>query len=300
MNDEALDRHLEIDELPALRRPTFVAAFRGWNDAGEAATLAVRHLIEAWEAKPFASIDPEEFFDFTVSRPMIRISEEGQRDLEWPQNRLFFHQRGDDADGDVVLLLGTEPHLKWRTFTGMVRDLFRKLGGARLVTLGALVAATTHTRPLPITGFSTEEGLVGRLEGLTISRARYEGPTGIVGTLHDALRRAELSAASLWVGLPPYLGDTANPRGALTLLEAMDRLFGFVPDTSALVEASKSLDEQVDAALANNVEMRTYLAELERRIDSGVTEAATPDFPPAGDLIGDLEAYLRRQRQGGG
>ena len=291
--------YVDFDALPDLRRPTFIAAFRGWNDAGESATLALRHLVDAWGATQFASVDPEEFFDFTVSRPMIRISEEGQRDLEWPQNRLFFHKQGDDAEGDVVLLLGTEPHLKWRTFTSTIRDLFQQLGGARLLTLGSLVAATTHTRPLPVTGFTTEPELQGRLEGMTISRARYEGPTGVVGTLHDAWRRAELPAASLWVGLPPYLGDTANPRGALSLLESLDRIFGFVPDTSELVEASQQMHDQIDAALANNVEMRTYLSELERRIDSGVAEAGTPDLPPAGDLIGDLEAYLRQQRQGG-
>ncbi len=290
--------YLQLDELPSLRRPTFVAAFRGWNDAGEAATLAVRHLVESWSAKQFAAIDPEEFFDFTVARPMIRITEEGQRDLQWPANRFFYHQRAD-ADGDVVLFLGTEPHLKWRAFTETVRDLFQRLGGARLLTLGALVGATTHTRAPPITGFATEEELRGRLEALTINRARYEGPTGIVGALHDAWRRAELPAASLWVGLPPYLGDATNPRGALALLEALDRLFAFAPDLSKLVEASREFEQQVDEALAGNVEMRSYLAELERRIDAGMSEAGTPDLPAAGDLMGDLEAFLRQQRQGG-
>src|SRR3989304_3018837 len=136
--------YLQLEgELPELRKPTFVAAFRGWNDAGEAATLAVRHLIESWSAKQFAAIDPEEFFDFTVARPMIRITEEGQRDLQWPANRFFYHRR-PDADGDVVLFLGTEPHLKWHAFTETVRGLFERVGGARLVTMGALVAATTH------------------------------------------------------------------------------------------------------------------------------------------------------------
>ena len=290
--------YLQLDELPSLRKPTFVAAFRGWNDAGEAASLAVRHLIDSWSAKEFASIDPEEFFDFTVARPMISVTEEGQRDLKWPSNRFFYHQHGD-AESDVVLFLGTEPHLKWRTFTETIRDLFQRLDGARLLTLGALVAATTHTRPLPVTGFSTEDELRGRLEGLTINRARYEGPTGIVGALHDAVRRADLSAASLWVGLPPYLGDAKNPRGALTLLETLDRLFAFAPDLTALIEASQKFDEQVAGALSDNAEMRAYLAELERRIDAGVSEAGTPDLPPAGDLMGDLEAFLRQQRGGG-
>jgi predicted ATP-grasp superfamily ATP-dependent carboligase len=289
--------HLQIDSLPELRKPTLIAAFRGWNDAGEAATHAVRHLIDGWSAEPFASIDPEEFFDFTVARPMIRITEEGQRDLQWPGNRFYYHKSAS-GDGDAVLMVGSEPHLKWRTFCDSVRELFQRVDGGRLITLGALVAATTHTRPPPVTGFSTEEELRGRLEGMTISRARYEGPTGIVGTLHDAWRRAQLPAASLWAGLPPYLGDATNPRGALALLEALDRLFGFVPDLTPLREASERLNEQIDAALANNVEMRTYLAEIEKRIDSGIEEASVPDLPPAGDLISELETFLRQQRGG--
>lgn len=287
--------YLELEELPELRRPTFVVAFRGWNDAGEAATLAVRHLIESWSAKEFGGIDPEEFFDFTVARPMISVTEEGQRDLRWPGNRFFYHRHAD-AETDVVLFLGTEPHLKWRAFAGAMRDLFQRLGGGRLLTLGALVAATTHTRPPPITGFASEDELRGRLEGLTINRTRYEGPTGIVGVVHDAWRRAGLPAASLWVGLPPYLGDAANPRGALALLEVVDRLFAFAPDLSKLAEASRKLEQQVDEALADNVQMRTYLTELERRIDAGASEVADQDLPAAGDLIGDLEAFLRRQR----
>ena len=288
--------YLQIDELPSLRKPTFIVAFRGWNDAGEAATLAVQHLIDSWSAKPFASIDPEEFFDFTVARPGIRITEEGQRDLKWPSNRYFYHRR-DDAEEDVVLFQGTEPHLKWRAFTDMMRDLFQRMEGTRMVTMGALVAATTHTRPPPITGFATEEELRGRMEGMTVTRARYEGPTGIVGALHDAWRRAELSAASVWVGLPPYLGDASNPMGALALLETLDRLFAFTPDLSKLAEQSQAFEQRVSETLAGNAEMRAYLAELEKRIDSGIAEAGTPDLPPAGELIGDLEAYLRRERR---
>ena len=288
--------HLQIDELPSLRKPTFIVAFRGWNDAGEAATLAVQHLIDSWSAKPFASIDPEEFFDFTVARPGIRITEEGQRDLKWPSNRYFYHRR-DDAEEDVVLFQGTEPHLKWRAFTDMMRDLFQRMDGTRMVTMGALVAATTHTRPAPITGFATEEELRGRMEGLTVTRARYEGPTGIVGVLHDAWRRAELSAASVWVGLPPYLGDASNPMGALALLETLDKLFAFTPDLSKLAEQSHAFEQRVSETLAGNAETRAYLAELEKRIDSGIAEAGSPDLPPAGELIGDLEAYLRRERR---
>jgi predicted ATP-grasp superfamily ATP-dependent carboligase len=290
--------YLQLDELPPLRRPTFIAAFRGWNDAGEAATLAVGQLVDSWSAQPFAAIDPEEFFDFTVARPLVRVTDEGLRDLQWPPNRFFYHRRSD-ADSDVVLFLGTEPHLKWRAFTETVRDLFQRLDGSRLVTLGALVAPTTHTRPPPVTGFASEDDLQRRLEGQTIARTRYEGPTGIVGTLHDAWRQAHLPAASLWVALPAYLGNTVNPRAALALLEALDRLFAFGPDLTQLAEASRTFIEQVDQALASNDEMRAYLADLERRIDAGISEAGVPDLPPSSDIISDLEDFLRRQRKDG-
>ncbi|OFW63090.1 MAG: hypothetical protein A2Y74_04585, partial [Actinobacteria bacterium RBG_13_63_9] len=247
-------------------------------------------------AQPFASIDPEEFFDFTVARPTVRVTEEGLRDLQWPPNRFFYHRRSD-ADTDVVLFLGTEPHLKWRAFTATVLDLFRRLDGSRLITLGALVAATTHTRPPPITGFATEDDVQRRLEGLAATRTRYEGPTGIVGTLHDAFRRAELPAASLWVGLPAYLGNVVNPRGALALLEMLDRLFAFGLDLTKLAAMSQAFTDQVNQALESNQEMKEYLADLERRIDAGISEAGVLDLPPSGEIISDLEDFLRQQRR---
>ena len=290
--------YLKLDELPTLRRPIFIAAFRGWNDAGEAATLALRQLIENWSAKPFATVDPEEFFDFTVARPMISVTEEGLRDLKWPRNRFFYSSR-EDADTDVVLLLGTEPHLKWRAFTETVRDLYQRLDGSRLVTVGALVAATTHTRPPPVTGFATEDDLQRQMEGLTITRTRYEGPTGIVGAIHDAWRCADLPAASLWAGLPAYLGNTVNPTAAHALLEVLDRLFAFGLDLTQLTETSRRFTEEVDQALASNEEMKAYLSDLERRIDAGISEGDMSDLPPSGEIISDLEEFLRRQRRDG-
>jgi len=290
--------YLELDELPTLRRPMFIAAFRGWNDAGEAATLALRQLIDGWSAQPFAAIDPEEFFDFTVARPMISVTEEGLRDLQWPRNRFFYSSR-EDADTDVVLLLGTEPHLKWRAFTETVRDLYQRLDGSRLVTVGALVAATTHTRPPPVTGFATEDDLQRQMEGLTITRTRYEGPTGIVGTIHDAWRCADLPAASLWAGLPAYLGNTVNPTAALALLEALDRLFAFGLDLTQLAKTSRRFTKEIDQALASNEEMKAYLSNLEQSIDAGISEGGMSDLPPSGEIISDLEDFLRRQRSDG-
>ena len=290
--------YLELDELPTLRRPMFIAAFRGWNDAGEAATLALRQLIDGWSAQPFAAIDPEEFFDFTVARPMISVTEEGLRDLQWPRNRFFYSSR-EDAATDVVLLLGTEPHLKWRAFTETVRDLYQRLDGSRLVTVGALVAATTHTRPPPVTGFATEDDLQRQMEGLTVTRTRYEGPTGIVGTIHDAWRCADLPAASLWAGLPAYLGNTVNPTAALALLEALDRLFAFGLDLTQLAKTSRRFTKEIDQALASNEEMKAYLSNLEQSIDAGISEGGMSDLPPSGEIISDLEDFLRRQRSDG-
>jgi predicted ATP-grasp superfamily ATP-dependent carboligase len=288
--------YLQIEEMPELQRPTFVAAFRGWNDAGEAATLAVRHLIETWSAQPFAAIDPEELFDFTVARPMIRVTEEGLRDLQWPSNRFFYH-RTDEGEGDVVLMLGTEPHLRWRAFSEAVIEIFRQVDASRLVTMGSLVTATLHSRPPPITGFATEEALRGALDEMTVTRARYEGPTGIVGTLHDAFRRADLPAASLWAGLPAYLGGAPNPQGSLALLQALDRLLAMRLDLSELTAMSQAFNEQVEAALESNDEMRAYIADLEAKMDAGIAEAGAPDLPPSGEIIGDLEDFLRRQRR---
>src|SRR3990170_2080075 len=261
--------YLQCEQLPELRRPTFFAAFRGWNDAGEAATMAVRHLAESWSARPFATIDPEEFFDFTVARPLIYVGPEQQRDLEWPANCFYFHRR-DEAGEDAVLLLGTEPHLKWRAFAGVVVELFRRLGGARLVTMGGLVAESVHTRPPPISGFTSEKELAPRLEALAITRTRYEGPTGIVGILHDACRRAGVPAVSLWVSAPPYLGGTENPKAALALLETLDRLLHLGVDLAPMVGRSRSFEDRVNAAVAGNKEVRAYIEQLERRIDAGM------------------------------
>lgn len=286
---------LQIDRLPSLRAPTFIAAFRGWNDSGEAGSLAVRHLVETWSAEAFANIDAEDFFDFTVVRPIIRGSEEGLRDLRWPLNRFFYHRR-DDADSDVVLLLGREPHLKWRSFTEAVLDLFDQVNGSRLITLSAFAGAAPHTRPLRISGFATEAPLQREFAAFGASFSNYEGPTGIVGALHDAWHRRELSSAGLWVTLPAYLGNSMNPPGALALLQAMDRLLAFEPDLARLADASDTYLRGVDQALANNDEVKSYIAELEQRLDTGINQ---PELPRSSEIISDLEDFLRRQREDG-
>jgi len=293
--------YLEVAELPSLRSPVLVMAFGGWNDAGQAATSAVRFLIEGWSAERFASIDPEEFFDFTSARPTIRLAPGQQREVEWPSNA-FFYKADPALSRDFVLLLGTEPHLKWRAFTGAVLQVAQQCGVTLAVGLGALLSETPHSRSVPLTGFATDSELAARLEQLRIVPTRYEGPTGIVGTIHDACRRQELSAASLWAGVPHYLGATENPKGAAALLHSLDILLDLGLDLGGLEKAVADFERDVAGAIARNPEIAAYVQELERRSDAMSEEEAAAGAGgaelPGGDiLIEELEDFLKGRRE---
>ena len=186
---------------PALERPVLIAAFRGWNDGGQGATLAAGFLARSWQAERFADIDPESFVDFQQNRPHVSLDEGMTRRIEWPENA-FYHARIPGSDRDAVLLLGVEPSLRWRTFSKLVIDLARDLDVQLLVTLGSLLADVPHTRAAPVTGAASDPELV---ESLGLQHSRYEGPTGIVGVLQDACRREQLPAASLWAAVPHYV-----------------------------------------------------------------------------------------------
>ena len=214
---------MEIDQIPELDRPNVIAAFQGWNDAGSAATTAARYLVESWKAELFAHIDPEEYYSFTDTRPQIRIVDGSQRELQWPKNEFYFY-KGTETAPSAVVMIGTEPNLKWRSYCGEVTRLAKSVGAQRLVTMGSLVTDAVHTRPVPITGFSTDPAVQAKLAARSIMRSTYEGPTGIVGVLHDACRRAELPAASVWAASPYYLGQTPNPKTALGLLDSLDEV----------------------------------------------------------------------------
>ena len=188
---------MEIEQLPELDRPNVIAAFSGWNDAGQSATTAVRYLVDSWKAQPFARLDPEEYYSFTDTRPTIRIVNGSERELAWPKNE-FFGFAGSGSSPAAVLMLGIEPNLKWRSYCGEIVRLARSLGARRLVTLGSLVTDAVHTRPVPLTGFSTDDGVQSKLASRNIGRSSYEGPTGIVGVLHDAARRLVDTTARGW------------------------------------------------------------------------------------------------------
>jgi len=293
--------HVEVGELPSLRSPVLVMAFGGWNDAGQSATSAVRFLIEGWSAERFASIDPEEFFDFTTARPTIRLVQGQQRELAWPSN-VFFYKADPALSRDFVLLLGTEPHLKWRAFTGAVVQVAQQCGVALAISLGALLSETPHSRSVPLTGFATDPELAARLEQLHIQPTRYEGPTGIVGTIHDACRRQGLSAVSLWAAVPHYLGTTQNPKGAAALLRNLDILFDLGLDFRRLEEAVAGFESEVGKAVASNPEIAAYVQQLERRSDAlseeeTAAEAGGAELPSGDILIEELEEFLKDRRE---
>jgi proteasome assembly chaperone (PAC2) family protein len=284
---------LRIDHRPELTRPVMVAAFRGWNDGAQAASLAAGYLAKTWEAERFAELDPETFFDFQATRPHVSLEEGLTRRVDWPETG-FYHARPNGLERDVVLLLGIEPNLRWRTFTQLVVGLARDLRIELVITLGALLADVPHTRSAPVTGSATDSELVERLG---LSASRYEGPTGIVGVLHDACRQSEIPSASLWAAVPHYVSLTPSPRGALALCERLGALIGVQVEADELEEAARTYEEQVSEAVASDEETAAYVDELERRADQ---LEETTDLPSGDALAAELTRFLREREQNGG
>ena len=285
---------LRIHSRPELEKPVLLAAFRGWNDGAQAASLAAGYLAKTWDAEQFAEIDPEDFFDFQATRPHVSLEEGLTRRIEWPETG-FYHARPEGLDRDVVLLLGIEPNLRWRTFTELVVGLARELEVELMITLGALLADVPHTRPAPVTGSATDSELVERLG---LSASRYEGPTGIVGVLHDACREAGIPSASLWAAVPHYVSLTPSPRAAVAPCERLGSLIGVDIDVDELEEAAQSYEEQVSEAVASDEETASYVEELERRSDS-IEESS--DLPSGDALAAELTRFLReRDEEDGG
>jgi predicted ATP-grasp superfamily ATP-dependent carboligase len=284
---------LRVHERPELDRPVLIAAFRGWNDGAQAASLAASYLAKSWGAQQFAEIDPEGFFDFQATRPHVSLVEGVTRRIDWPETA-FYHARPDGLDRDLVLLLGIEPNLRWRTFAELLVGLARDLGVELMVTLGALLADVPHTRPAPVTGSASDEQLVRRLG---LSASRYEGPTGIVGVLHDACKRVDIPSASLWAAVPHYVSLTPSPRAAVALCERLGGLIGVEIEVDELEEAAASYEEQVSEAVASDEETAAYVEELERRADS-LEESS--ELPSGEALAAELTRFLREREQNGG
>ncbi|HEY0415264.1 MAG TPA: PAC2 family protein [Gaiellaceae bacterium] len=279
---------LRIDARPELERPVLIAAFRGWNDGGQGASLAGAYLARAWAAVEFASIDPEGFFDFQATRPTVSLVDGVTRRIDWPENS-FLYAPLPGARRDAIIMLGVEPNLRWRTFSELVAGLAETFRVELVVTLGSLLADVPHTRPAPVTGSATDPDLIEQL-GLQVSR--YEGPTGMVGVLHDACARAGLKSASLWAAVPHYVSLTPSPRAAKALVDRLADLLGADVDTAELDEAADSYAQQVSEAVATDEETSAYVQELERRVDELAQEG---DLPSGDAIAAELTRFLREQ-----
>jgi predicted ATP-grasp superfamily ATP-dependent carboligase len=274
---------------PEVDHAILIAAFRGWNDAGEAATGAAMFLKDHWEATRFAHLDPEEFFDFQVNRPTVRLVEGLSRQIEWPACE-FHHARRDGRD--VLVFVGIEPNNRWRGFARAVVDTATGLGAERLVTLGAFLADVPHTRPVPVTGSASTAEEAGRL-GLETSR--YEGPTGIVGVLHDAAIRSNLPSVSLWAAVPHYAPGGGNPKATLSLVERVSGLLDIRVDVSGLPDAAREWEEAVTEAVGEN----EALAEYVRRLEEAHASSSLSVNPRAGEsLAAEVERFLRERDTG--
>jgi proteasome assembly chaperone (PAC2) family protein len=278
------------DELPELRSPMLVCAFEGWNDAASAATTALEAAAMALDAEVVARIDPEEFFDFQVSRPTIRLVEGQSRRIDWPANTLLA-ATAPTAERDLALLTGNEPNMRWRTFAETIVSAAKRLEVEMVVTLGALIADVAHTRPVPITGLASDPDLVERLG---LSRSSYEGPTGIVGVLHDACRQQGMTSASLWAAVPHYVATVPNPKAALALLRRLEGLTGVATEASELEEAGERFSAQIDQAVAANPEVEELVGRLEReQEEAAFTEGA--DVPTGDAIAHELQRFLRQR-----
>src|ERR687892_49160 len=289
-------RELRIYERPALEKPVLIGAFRGWSDGGQAATLAAGYLARLWEADKFADIDPELFVDFQATRPHVSLDEGQTRRIDWPENT-FYRARIPGSNRDAVLLVGVEPNYRWRTFSELVAELANDLGIELVVMLGALLADVPHTRPAPITGAATDPKLVDEL-GLQLSR--YEGPTGIVGVLLDAFRRASIPSVSLWAAVPHYVSLAPSPRAARGLCERLSGVLGVQVDVGELAEAESSYVEQVSEAVASDSETAAYVEELEQRADSLDWLEESGGLPSGEALAAEIARFLRERERDGG
>jgi predicted ATP-grasp superfamily ATP-dependent carboligase len=285
------------DEQPSLRSPALVAAFTGWNDAGDAASLAVRHMITALDARRVAQIDPELFFEFQATRPHVELVDGVTRRIVWPANELW---AASTPAGDVVLLLGTEPQLRWRTFCGLIAQAVAHLGVRIVVTLGALLADVPHSRPVSILGTATDDEAIRRYE---LARSRYEGPTGIVGVLHDGIAKVGTPSISLWAAVPAYAPGTPSPKAALALVQRAAGMIEVPVGTLGLAEAASEYEREVADVVGGDDDLVRYVERLESMADSGELDAEHDDrdlddtvTEATGDqLVEEVERFLRDQ-----
>jgi proteasome assembly chaperone (PAC2) family protein len=272
-----------------LRAPALVCAFKGWNDAADAASTALTFVGSTLSARRFAKIDPEEFYDFQSARPQVKLVDGETREIVWPAIEIY-EARVPRAPRDLILLVGTEPSMRWRTFTKVIVELAEALGTQLVVTLGALLADVPHSRPVSVTGLASDPVLISRL-GLT--RSTYEGPTGIIGVLHAACQQDGLPSASLWAAVPHYVAATPNPKASLALVRKLEGLLGVVVDASELESAAIEYERQVNAAVQSDPDVQAFVERLEQAANTDIDDDPGP--LPSGETIArDLQRFLRQ------
>ena len=284
---------LLIEEVPSLHDAALVMAFTGWNDASNAATTAVQVLCQQAGGLQFASLDPEEFYDFTNMRPQVRFAAEGHREIIWPAND-FWYVQGSAPAGDLVIGSCIEPHLKWKSYIQAILELAHQCQVSLVVTLGAFLAEAIYSRPAQITGIATDPELTAQL---SLEGSRYEGPTGIVGVLNDTCREKSISAISLWATVPHYLQGVPNPKATRTLLQRVSEVLGRPLNLEELEKEEVAFDARVASAIEKNPALASYIRKLEEREkeQEGGQPLEEEELPSGETLVEELEQFLREQ-----
>lgn len=290
---------LQITQLPTLTDPVLIVAFAGWNDAGNAATHAAEFLVKGFQARRFASIDPEEFYNFSEVRPHVRLREGLYREICWPENT-FAYSTTDALRRNIIIGVGIEPHLKWRTYCAAILDLVRQCRVNMVITLGALLADVSYARPTRVVGFSSDPELAARIQ---VTPSRYEGPTGIVGVFNDACRQAGVTSASFWANVPHYISAAPNPKAALALIGRLESFLQFSLDTNTLNTAAIDFDKKIAQAVAENPNMAAYVKQLEESEQDEGIELETAPKPNGGnghanghDIENALQRFLQQRK----
>ncbi|MEN3537315.1 PAC2 family protein [Microbispora sp. NPDC004025] len=280
---------IEFEGLPELVDPVLIAAFEGWNDAGEASSGVLAHLESEWKATPLVELDPEDYYDFQVTRPVVELGDGLTRSIVWPTTRLLL-ARPQGAKRDVVLLRGIEPNMRWRSFCAEIVGLCHDLGIELAILLGALLNDSPHTRPVPITGSVSDPGMA---RALNLEMTKYEGPTGIVGVLQHTLGTAGLRTVSLWASVPHYVAQPPNPKATLALLRRIEDMLDIPMPYGDLAEEARAWEHGVDELAAQDSEVAEYVRELEERKDAAELPEASGDA-----IAAEFERYLRRRDRG--
>ena len=292
----SFDDYVLVSQFPEQPVERMIAAFRGWPDAGDAATATLNYVLTALGAEKFAEIDPEEFFNFAQERPRSTRSKDGVRHLQWPANE-FYLWPGTEVAPAAVFYLGTEPHLKWRTFASLIGDVARNCGVKSVVHIGALLDAVPHTRTTKFSGTSTNQRIQVAFDGGNVRTSNYQGPSGITLPVSESLAARGISYTSLWGHVSHYLHATPNFRVGLGLAQNLSDMLGLPVDLDKLTVMAEAFDREVEKVIADDEQLGKYILSLEEKYDAAVDAAEMPD--PA-DLVRDLERFLRAERMGGG